>query len=161
RRLRHPGQSAPGLAARHDPRALRAPAGLVSVEPDAERRRGADATRLLSRRLAAAHPKARIRRLRRGDARGLRALRRRHSHQHRQRLRASSPRSGRRGFDAPPFLSPPSRERRMSPYDLTNLTALKAWLGLPQSAGPNDATLSALITAASRMIYSALGRPGL
>ncbi|MBV9286362.1 MAG: hypothetical protein JO288_00825 [Hyphomicrobiales bacterium] len=49
----------------------------------------------------------------------------------------------------------------MSPYDLTNLAALKAWLGLPSGAGPNDATLSALITAASRTIYAALSRPGL
>jgi hypothetical protein len=49
----------------------------------------------------------------------------------------------------------------MSPYDLTTLAALKAWLGLPSSAGPNDATLSALITAASRTIYSILSRPGL
>jgi hypothetical protein len=47
----------------------------------------------------------------------------------------------------------------MSPYDLTNLAALKAWLGLPSAAGPNDATLSALITAASRSIYAALSRP--
>ena len=38
----------------------------------------------------------------------------------------------------------------MSPYDLTTLAALKAWLGLPAGAGPNDATLAALITAASR-----------
>ncbi len=52
-------------------------------------------------------------------------------------------------------------ERPMSPYDLTNLAALKAWLGLPAAAGPNDATLAALVTAASRMIYSALSRPGL
>ena len=49
----------------------------------------------------------------------------------------------------------------MSPYDLTNLAALKAWLGLPQAAGPNDTTLSALTTAASRFIYAALSRPGL
>jgi hypothetical protein len=49
----------------------------------------------------------------------------------------------------------------MSPYDLTNLAALKAWLGLPSVAGPNDATLGALITAASRAIYAALSRPGL
>ena len=49
----------------------------------------------------------------------------------------------------------------MSPYDLTTLSALKAWLGLPSSPGPNDATLSALVTAASRTIYSALSRPGL
>jgi uncharacterized membrane protein len=49
----------------------------------------------------------------------------------------------------------------MSPYDLTNLAALKAWLGLPSAAGPNDATLSALITAASRSVYAALSRPTL
>src|ERR1700674_4809115 len=49
----------------------------------------------------------------------------------------------------------------MSPFDLTTLAALKAWLGLPAAAGPNDATLSALITAASRSIYAALSRPGL
>ncbi len=49
----------------------------------------------------------------------------------------------------------------MSPFDLTNLAALKAWLGLPAGASPNDATLSALITAASRAIYAALSRPGL
>ena len=49
----------------------------------------------------------------------------------------------------------------MSPFDLTNLPALKAWLGLSPAAGPNDATLTALITAASRSIYSALSRPSL
>jgi len=49
----------------------------------------------------------------------------------------------------------------MSPYDLTNLSALKAWLGLPAGASPNDATLAALITAASRAVYAALSRPGL
>jgi hypothetical protein len=49
----------------------------------------------------------------------------------------------------------------MSPFDLTNLPALKAWLGLPSAAGPNDATLAALITASSRSIYSALSRPSL
>ena len=38
----------------------------------------------------------------------------------------------------------------MSPFDLTNLAALKAWLGLPSALGPNDATLTALVTAASR-----------
>jgi hypothetical protein len=47
----------------------------------------------------------------------------------------------------------------MSPYDLTTLAALKAWLGLPSSAGPNDATLAALVTAASRSVYAALSRP--
>jgi hypothetical protein len=49
----------------------------------------------------------------------------------------------------------------MSPFDLTTLAALKAWLGLPSTAGPNDATLGALITAASRSICSALSRPAL
>jgi hypothetical protein len=49
----------------------------------------------------------------------------------------------------------------MSPFDLTNLAAIKAWLGLPPAVGPNDATLSALITAASRSIYAALSRPNL
>ncbi len=49
----------------------------------------------------------------------------------------------------------------MSPFDLTNLAALKAWLGLPPTAGPNDATLTAIITAASRSIYAALSRPSL
>ncbi len=46
----------------------------------------------------------------------------------------------------------------MSPFDLTTLSALKAWLGLPSAAGPNDQTLAALITAASRMIAAALSR---
>ena len=49
----------------------------------------------------------------------------------------------------------------MSPFDLTNLAALKAWLGLPSAPGPNDATLSALVTAASRSVYAALSRPSL
>ena len=49
----------------------------------------------------------------------------------------------------------------MSPFDLTNLAALKAWLGLPSTAGPNDATLGALVTAASRSVYAALSRPSL
>jgi hypothetical protein len=49
----------------------------------------------------------------------------------------------------------------MSPFDLTTLAALKAWLGLPSAGGPNDATLTALITAASRSIYAALSRPSL
>jgi hypothetical protein len=49
----------------------------------------------------------------------------------------------------------------MSPNDLTTLPALKAWLGLPAVASPNDATLAALISAASRAIYAWLGRPGL
>lgn len=49
----------------------------------------------------------------------------------------------------------------MSPFDLTNVAALKAWLGLPSAPGPNDATLAALVTAASRSVYSALSRPSL
>jgi hypothetical protein len=49
----------------------------------------------------------------------------------------------------------------MSPYDLTNLAALKAWLGLPAAASASDATLAALVTAASRAILAALSRPGL
>ena len=53
------------------------------------------------------------------------------------------------------------RERPMSPYDLTTLASVKAWLGLPAAAGPNDATLAALVTAASRTIHAALSRPGL
>ena len=46
----------------------------------------------------------------------------------------------------------------MSPYDLTSLASVKAWLGLPAAAGPNDATLAALVTAASRAVMAALGR---
>ena len=49
----------------------------------------------------------------------------------------------------------------MSPFDLTNLAALKAWLGLPSAPGPNDATLASLVTAASRSVYAALSRPSL
>ena len=49
----------------------------------------------------------------------------------------------------------------MSPSDLTSLAALKAWLGLPAQAGPNDSTLAALITAASRAVYAHLSRPAL
>jgi hypothetical protein len=49
----------------------------------------------------------------------------------------------------------------MSPFDLTNLAALKAWLGLPPAPSPSDATLAALVTAASRSIYAALSRPSL
>jgi hypothetical protein len=49
----------------------------------------------------------------------------------------------------------------MSPFDLTNLAALKAWLGLPSAPGPNDAALTALVTAASRSVYAALSRPSL
>ena len=49
----------------------------------------------------------------------------------------------------------------MAADDLTNLAAVKAWLGLPSGASPNDATLAALITAASRSIYAWLSRPAL
>ena len=49
----------------------------------------------------------------------------------------------------------------MSPYDLTNLAALKAWLGLPAAASASDPTLAALVTAASRAILATLSRPGL
>jgi len=49
----------------------------------------------------------------------------------------------------------------MSPHDLTNLAALKAWLGLPAAASASDPTLSGLVTAASRAICAALSRPGL
>jgi hypothetical protein len=49
----------------------------------------------------------------------------------------------------------------MSPYDLTTLAALKSWLGLPAGPGASDATLAALVTAASRAIYAILSRPGL
>jgi hypothetical protein len=49
----------------------------------------------------------------------------------------------------------------MSPYDLTPLASLKAWLGLPAAASPNDPAVSALITAASRALYAAISRPAL
>jgi hypothetical protein len=49
----------------------------------------------------------------------------------------------------------------MAADDLTTLSALKAWLGLPTVASPNDATLAALVTAASRAIYAWLSRPAL
>lgn len=49
----------------------------------------------------------------------------------------------------------------MSPFDLTNLAALKAWLGLPSAPGPSNSALAALVTAASRMVYAALSRPSL
>jgi hypothetical protein len=49
----------------------------------------------------------------------------------------------------------------MSSQDLTTLPALKAWLGLPSATSPNDVTLAALITAASRAIYALLNRPAL
>jgi hypothetical protein len=62
---------------------------------------------------------------------------------------------------APAAVRFPKLGPAMSPYDLTNLVALKSWLGLPSGAGPNDATLSALVTAASRLIYAAVSRPSL
>lgn len=49
----------------------------------------------------------------------------------------------------------------MSSADLTTLAALKSWLGLPAAAGPSDATLSTLVTAASRSVMAWLGRPAL
>lgn len=49
----------------------------------------------------------------------------------------------------------------MSSQDLTTLAAVKAWLGLPAAASPNDPTTSALVTAASRAIYAQLSRPAL
>ena len=49
----------------------------------------------------------------------------------------------------------------MSPYDLTTLAALKSWLGLPVGPGASDATLAALVTAASRTIYAVVSRPAL
>jgi hypothetical protein len=49
----------------------------------------------------------------------------------------------------------------MSSQDLTTLSALKSWLGLPSSVTPSDATLAATITAASRAVYALLSRPGL
>ena len=47
----------------------------------------------------------------------------------------------------------------MSAYDLTTVANVKAWLGLPAPPTPSDATLAALVTAASRAIYAALSRP--
>jgi hypothetical protein len=49
----------------------------------------------------------------------------------------------------------------MSAYDLTTLAAVKAWLGLPAPPTASDATLSALVTSASRAILAALSRPSL
>ena len=49
----------------------------------------------------------------------------------------------------------------MSAYDLTTVANVKAWLGLPSPPTPSDATISALVTAASRAIYAALSRPSL
>ena len=42
--------------------------------------------------------------------------------------------------------------------DLTDLDSVKAWLGLPSGAGPNDAILSQLITAASGFVAGYLNR---
>ena len=42
--------------------------------------------------------------------------------------------------------------------DLTDLDSVKAWLGLPTDAGPNDALLSQLITAASAFVAGYLNR---
>jgi len=47
----------------------------------------------------------------------------------------------------------------VSTQDLTNLAALKAWLGLPATVTPSDATLASLVTSSSRWIYAALSRP--
>jgi hypothetical protein len=49
----------------------------------------------------------------------------------------------------------------MSAYDLTTLANVKAWLGLPSPPGVSDATLSGLVTAASRAILAALSRPSI
>jgi hypothetical protein len=46
----------------------------------------------------------------------------------------------------------------MSSFDLTTLANVKAWLGLPTTPTTSDATLSTLVTAASRTIYAALSR---
>ena len=49
----------------------------------------------------------------------------------------------------------------MSSQDLTTLAALKSWLGVPGSVTSDDATLTALVTAASRAICALISRPGL
>lgn len=49
----------------------------------------------------------------------------------------------------------------MSVYDLTSTANVKAWLGLPSPPGASDATLAALVVAASRAIYAALSRPSI
>ena len=49
----------------------------------------------------------------------------------------------------------------MSPFDLTTLANVKAWLGLPTTPTLSDTTLATLVTAASRNIYAALCRPAL
>lgn len=47
----------------------------------------------------------------------------------------------------------------MAAGDMTNLAAVKAWLGLPAEAGANDGVLSGLITAASDFVGQYLDRP--
>ena len=49
----------------------------------------------------------------------------------------------------------------MSAYDLTTVANVKAWLGLPSPPTPSDATLTSLVTAASRTIYAILSRTSL
>ena len=49
----------------------------------------------------------------------------------------------------------------MSAYDLTTLANAKAWLGLPSEPTLSDATLAALVSAASRAIYANLSRASL
>lgn len=46
----------------------------------------------------------------------------------------------------------------MAAEDLTDLASVKAWLGLPADAGPSDALLATLITAASVMVAGYLDR---
>jgi len=49
----------------------------------------------------------------------------------------------------------------MSALDLTTSGAVKARLGLPETPTTSDATIAALVTAASRAIHAALSRPSL
>jgi hypothetical protein len=49
----------------------------------------------------------------------------------------------------------------MSAYDLTTVTNVKAWLGLPGTPTQSDTMLAGLVTAASRAIYAALSRASL
>jgi hypothetical protein len=49
----------------------------------------------------------------------------------------------------------------MAADDLTNVASVKAWLGLTAGPSPNDTTLAALVTAASRAICAWLSRPAL
>ena len=46
----------------------------------------------------------------------------------------------------------------MAAGDLTDLATVKAWLGLPVDAGPNDGVLATLITAASGFVGDYLDR---